>query len=98
MLRCEEKIICHRAIETFGKSSQMVVAIEECSELQKELTKTLRGKPNLFNLSEEIADVEIMIEQLKIIFNNADEVESIKETKFQRLNRTIKKVNKTEIL
>jgi hypothetical protein len=63
------KAIIHR----YGKEKQMIVAIEELSELQKELTKNLRGKDNLDALAEEIADVEIMLAQLRIIFPDIHE-------------------------
>ena len=39
---------------------QLIVAIEEMSELQKELCKALRGNHNLSEIVEEVADVEIM--------------------------------------
>ena len=56
------------AIKTFGALPQMVIVMEECSELQKEISKIIREKGNLENLAEEIADVEIMIEQLKYMY------------------------------
>ena len=64
---------------------QIIIAIEELSELQKELCKFLRGKSNYDNMVEEIADVEIMIEQMKIYFNilNKD-LERMKEHKIER--------------
>ena len=43
---------------------QIIVAIEELSELQKELTKSLRDKIDKEHLTEEIADVKIMLEQV----------------------------------
>ena len=50
--------------------SEMIYLIEECSELQKELTKQLRGKGDITNICEEIADVYITLnhvrEELKI--------------------------------
>ena len=79
------------AIKTFGALPQMVVAIEECSELQKEIVKIIRKKGNLTNLAEEIADVEIMLEQLKLIFTVHDKVIEQKSRKIERLKRTIEK-------
>lgn len=57
------------ALETFGKTLQMIVAIEEMSELTKVLTKMIRhGDPpdRAFydHYCEECADVEIGLEQL----------------------------------
>ena len=48
---------------------QLVVAIEEMSELIKEISKNMRGKSNKASLIEEIADVHIMLWQLLYIYN-----------------------------
>lgn len=57
-----------KAIEVYGKDMQLNVAIEEFSELIKEICKHKRGEDNRDNIIEEIADCRIMIEQLMIIF------------------------------
>lgn len=54
-------------IDKYG-DKQVIVAIEELSELQKELCKYLRGKGNIENITEELADVWIMISQMQILF------------------------------
>lgn len=54
------------ALEEYGLHKQIVVAIEELSELQKELCKYLRGRENYEGLAEELADVEIVVEQMKL--------------------------------
>lgn len=82
------------AIQTFGAGNQQIVAIEELSELQKEITKLLRGQGGLINLAEEIADVEIVIEQLKIIYGIKSDVSQYKILKNQRLLELIKEKNK----
>lgn len=46
------------AVRAYGKQSQLVMAMEEMSELTKELSKNLRGADNAKALAEEIADVE----------------------------------------
>lgn len=71
--------------EQNGDSAQLVVAIEELSELTKEITKCLRNKGNIDHLAEEVADVEIMVEQVKLIFNVQDKVEAARQIKLQRL-------------
>lgn len=81
--------IYKKAINTFGESAQMIVALEECSELQKEITKLLRGKGNLEHLAEEMADAEIMLEQLKLIFGLHSQVTKVKGEKIARLKRVI---------
>lgn len=96
MLESKKFSIYKKAISSFGKVAQMIVAIEECSELQKELTKALRGKVNLLGIAEEIADIEIMLEQLKLIFDNAQEVEKFKNAKIIQLNKTLRSMNKSQ--
>jgi NTP pyrophosphatase (non-canonical NTP hydrolase) len=84
------------AIKTFGALPQMVIAIEECSELQKEITKIIRKKGDLTNLAEEIADVEIMLEQLKLIFTLHGKVLEPKGEKIERLKQIIEKHRKKQ--
>lgn len=50
-------------------TEDLVVAMEELSELQKEISKALRDKADTNHITEEIADVEIVIEKLKKQFN-----------------------------
>ena len=64
-----ERAILQKAIDTYGGEMQSIVAIEEMAELQKELTKALRGNLNIGGLVEEMADVAIMYRQLMIIYN-----------------------------
>lgn len=53
------------AIQVWGKESQMNMLVEECAELIQSVNKYRRKGSE--NILEEIADVEIMIEQAKII-------------------------------
>ncbi len=39
----------------------LIIATEELAELSKEILKKLRGKGNLYNLLEELADVQLAI-------------------------------------
>lgn len=73
------------AVSTYGKHSQFIMAMEEMAELTKELSKNIRGEKNISGISEEIADVEIMLEQLKIIFGNRAEVDQHRSYKLERL-------------
>ena len=64
--------ILQDTINTYGTDNQLMVAVEELSELQKEICKAFRGQLNEQNLIEEIADVLIMIEQVKMIYGIRD--------------------------
>lgn len=61
------KEILERAINIYGPGAQKVIAIEECSELIKEICKKDRGMYNKLHMAEEIADLEIMLVQLGMI-------------------------------
>ena len=77
----------HQLFEKYG-AKQIVVAIEELSELQKELCKVLRYKNvnNIEHIKEEIADVSIMLDQLVYYFK-IDKEELLK-IQTEKLNRT----------
>lgn len=75
------------AIRTFGDDAQERQAIEECSELIQAICHKQRGREH--NIAEEIADVEIMLEQLKIINDCKDEVEEIRKYKIDRLYQRV---------
>ena len=87
-----KEIIYRKAVNRFGKLDQLIVATEELSELQKELCKTLRGKMNIDNIAEEIADVEIMLAQLHIIFNIDYDIEKQKKTKLERISKMLEEI------
>ena len=55
-------------VNSYRKVDQVIVLIEEMAELTKALTKSMRGEHNLADIAEEIADVQIMLDQAKLIF------------------------------
>ena len=85
----ERRDIMLRAIHRYGEDAQIDMAVEEMAELTKALCKVKRATPGatttaaIANVIEEIADVQIMLDQLRLIFaRNTDEVE---EDKLRRL-------------
>jgi len=88
-----------KAISTFGEQSQKQVAIEEMSELTKEICKDFRRQANYTALAEEIADVEIMLAQLLIIYDSwydafIDKKDRIKKQKLIRLEKRMREYRK----
>ena len=66
----DEKVKCRQICKHYGTQNQCLKAVEEMAELQRAIVKTMIGdKGDLDNVIEEIADVEIMMEQLKSIFD-----------------------------
>jgi hypothetical protein len=84
----KEKEIYRKAFEKFGQL-QITKAIEEMSELQKELCKLLLGNGDREHIAEEMADVEIMLSQLKEMFTNKLLVAGYKAEKLQRLEKLL---------
>lgn len=69
----------------FGDKKQILKAKEELTELLQAL-----DSGNSENIIEEIADAEVMLEQLKYIYDCVYSVEIIKQCK---INRTLKIIN-----
>ena len=79
-------------INTYGEASQVDKCIEECSELQKALLKHRRN-PTVSTRDEvidEIADVGIMLEQMKMIYFCENEVKIRTQYKVERQIERIK--------
>lgn len=90
------KGIMQKAINTYGVENQIIKTVEELSELSQALCKFL-SKPYtesdrtiLDNIYEEMADVEIMLEQCKMIFyESEDKINDYKKKKIKRLERRL---------
>ena len=79
------------ALLHFGEANQLVVALEEMSECQKEICKVMRGQSNLDHLAEEIADATICLEQVRLIFGLNDLVCEKMDEKVQRLDDKLRR-------
>lgn len=79
-------------IDTYGINTQEDIAIEELAKLQKAILKHRRykNKDTERGIIDEIADVEIMLEQLKIIYSCHDNVKKRVEYKIDREIKRIK--------
>lgn len=85
----ERQKVYDKAIRTWGMESQAWMVIEEMSELAKELCKTRRKMSNPDALADEIADVTIMLEQLRLMFDVNDRVCEHMDMKIERLKRRL---------
>ena len=90
----------------YGYEAQSNQLIEECAELIQAINKHKRVMHNrksvnmtlneaINNVSEEIADVEIMLAQIKYLLGiNEQYIDTIKEMK---INRTAKRIEEKEL-
>ncbi len=59
-------------IDHYGHESQKMMLLEEMAELQKEICKEFRGELNKEAITEEVADVLIMLEQVQMMYDISD--------------------------
>ena len=94
------------AVSHYGELNQQVKAIEEMDELTQALSKYMTSRnlavedierELIAHISEEIADVEIMLQQLRIIFHNHEQVNCLMELKLGRLKNQIRRETKGEV-
>ena len=101
MTEKEKNKILIRAINTYGQTSQLNMATEEMAELTKAICKLKRAigiteySTAVGNIIEEMADVQIMLDQLKIIFkSDAKALAAVEHIKLHRLEKRLDKFDK----
>lgn len=92
-MKPENQRTIHRVISVFGERNQKMQALEELMELQSALFENVhRGTANRSNIVEEVADVEVVLAQIKEIFDiKSYEIEQMQDYKLRRLDHTIEK-------
>lgn len=90
----QEKDLYERNIKYHGIEQETTIAMEECSELIQAISKCKRyGCINKYreNLIEEMADVLIMIDELKMIYQISDtDISDVRQYKMNRQSYRIK--------
>jgi len=95
----ETEKLYKKACETYGTNAQLEMVVEECAELILAIKKLKRNDRNrkeqvkkFHNFLEELADVEIMLEQMRIIYALSEhKIDSYKKQKLNRLERRLLK-------
>lgn len=101
-----DKTIIEQA-EQFGLENRLLQCTEEAGELIQALSKyqrNLQGDKTRqtdmthaeYMIAEEMADIEICMEQLKYLFGNTEQIEQIKEEKIHRTEHRILFVDTVE--
>lgn len=76
---------CKLIFDHYGKEAQLNQLIEECLELIRAIIRKDRA-----NILEELADVQVLIDQLSIAYPEFDDC--IEQTKFNKVERQIKRI------
>ena len=83
-----------KAVKTWGYASQLLMAVEEMAELTQAISHLLRDRNYAKSeIIEELADVEVMCEQLRVIIDKNDKIDKIKEEKLARLSEMLEETN-----
>ena len=72
------------AINIYGNSAQIRMAVEECAELTQVLMHFIRGRATKTEVAGEVADVLIMATQMRLIFG-PEAVDAAIDAKMTRL-------------
>lgn len=80
--------IYKKAIIHYGVANQLEKLSQELLELGLALSHMKEGRHD-HNVEEELADVEIMLNQIKPLFNENNEVDKWKELKLERLEKMV---------
>lgn len=90
-LKYSEEATLRKVINKLGNEAQCRQAMEECAELIQAVNKNLRSAGAKENLIEEMADVGIMLDQLRIMFEIKDtEINKIRCEKMKQIKRMVK--------
>lgn len=90
----KRKELYQKALKLWGPTAQVFMLMEEIGELMQAVSKYYR-KPSAENkehLAEEIADVEIMLEQMRVVLDVKEK--DIQKQKKHKLDRLLIRVNK----
>lgn len=87
-----------QAIVTYGEKAQAVACAEELSELSQIMCKFANGKNySVADLIDELADVEIMTDQIKLMFSHHEQkfysrIAERKKTKLLKLKQRMDEI------
>lgn len=90
-----QRSIMAKIISYYGHEPQKMMLLEEMAELQKEICKGMRYDPDLEAITEEVADVLIMLEQIQMMYH-------ISETKLhkitnEKLHRQLRRIEDEKV-
>ena len=84
-----DKELMQMALETWGQQSQLDMVIEECAELIDAIQKWRRHRIESIKVLEETVDVELCLNQLKMMLDAPILFENIKKEKLERLEKLL---------
>lgn len=89
-----EHLIYKKAVEKWGVNDQLDQTTEECAELIQSLNKFKRKRGDFEMVVEEVVDVQIMINQVKVILSNIYGKSCIKNKYKEIWDKKIERISK----
>lgn len=84
----QESEVCRRAINQYGILRQMAKAAEEFAEAAAAINRHMATEGSHEEIISELADVEIMCQQMRLIFGNQP-IDAAKKMKLERLQKRL---------
>jgi len=78
-----------QALQEWGTQSQLDMIIEECAELIDAIQKWRRRRVETIKVLEEAVDVELCLEQLKLMLDAPKLFENVRQEKLARLDKLL---------
>ena len=66
--RMDHRLIFEQALKQWGAELQFDMVVEECAELIHAINAYKRGRATADQVLDEIADVQIMLNQMRVVF------------------------------
>lgn len=86
----EQERILRQNIQRNDTVEELVIIMEELAELSQQVSKKIRGKVDRMHLLEEIADVYICLDELKMLNSFTEkEIEIAKSVKLNRIRNKL---------
>lgn len=89
VVKINELDVCRQAINKHGISRQLAKAAEEFSEAAAAISRFLAGEGEYTEIINEVADVEVMCVQMRMIYGT-DSIEQVRAEKVARLHGRLK--------
>ncbi len=92
VVHMRDQRILHKAVRHYGQIAQRRKFIEEAAEAIQEMSKCQSNE----RITEELADLQVMLNQMKILFPRVDEVYQLKLESLDKKIQTEKEQGKEE--
>jgi len=81
--------ILNRALDTWGADAQTLMFFEESAEATEAILHHKRGKTDVDHVIEELADLQIMLHQMRLLYDHDSKFCELYNQKMERLRERL---------